>query len=94
MRPSGRCAGGAVEAWVEAWVGVSTAAESVDSEGAPRAMARRRRHTRSAEAGGARVRRVVFFPAEREYRGGESREARCDVRFDAACAGRGCAAPR
>ena len=37
-------------------------------------MARCRRHTRSAEAGGARVWRVVFFPAERVYRGGESRE--------------------
>ena len=44
-------------------------------------MARRRRHTRSAEAGGARVWRAVFFPVEREYGGGESigREARFDM---------------
>ena len=49
-------AGGAVEA--------STAAESVDSDGAPW-RARLRRHTRSAEAGGARVLRIVFFPRRR-----------------------------
>ena len=49
-------AGGAVEA--------STAAESVDSDEAPW-RARLRRHTRSAEAGGARVLRIVFFPRRR-----------------------------